>query len=426
MISKTSKVRYALGMFGTSIPINMVKTFAPIYYIDQLGVTASQFSTVIAVTAIADIFFIYMLGKMSDQFINKMKRSIWMIFGAPILVLLFILFFSNGFLQNQSTIFIYLLILYLAIAIVDGMININYGALFPELFKSEKERMITNSYRQIFQLLAMVLSIALTPLLVSWMGYSYVSVLYGIITLIVILYSAFGNHESIEKPAITDQKEGSISELFTILKDSLLWFYGISILCYSVAFSLITQGIPFYVQYTLEALPMMNSVYLGSIFIVTIISILFTGKYLITVKIEKIWLYSYILILFGFLISIIFTTESALFISSIALGAGIGLMMTSSDIIGTKVIDIDYKTYKVVRTGLYMSVYNIMFRLNGLVVGVAFFLSEYLFGFVNGDEPGGTPDIASSFLFLYFPFIIIILGTVFSGLFNKKVSKLNF
>lgn len=426
MISKTSKVRYALGMFGTSIPINMVKTFAPIYYIDQLGVTASQFSTVIAVTAIADIFFIYMLGKMSDQFINKMKRSIWMIFGAPILVLLFILFFSNGFLQNQSTIFIYLLILYLAIAIVDGMININYGALFPELFKSEKERMITNSYRQIFQLLAMVLSIALTPLLVSWMGYSYVSVLYGIITLIVILYSAFGNHESIEKPAITDQKEGSISELFTILKDPLLWFYGISILCYSVAFSLITQGMPFYVQYTLEALPMMNSVYLGSIFIVTIISILFTGKYLITVKIEKIWLYSYILILFGFLISIIFTTESALFISSIALGAGIGLMMTSSDIIGTKVIDIDYKTYKVVRTGLYMSVYNIMFRLNGLVVGVAFFLSEYLFGFVNGDEPGGTPDIASSFLFLYFPFIIIILGTVFSGLFNKKVSKLNF
>lgn len=412
-------------MFGTSIPINMVKTFAPIYYIDQLGITASQFSTVIAVTAIADIFFIYMLGRMSDQFINKIKRSMWMIFGAPILVLLLIMFFSNGFLQNQSTIFIYLLILYLVIAIVDGMININYGALFPELFKSEKDRMITNSYRQIFQLFAMVLSIALTPLLVTWMGYSYVSILYGIITLIVILYSALGNHESIGKPLVADQKEDSISELLTILKDSLLWFYGISILCYSVAFSLITQGMPFYVQYTLEALPMMNSVYLGSIFIVTITSILFTGKYLIAVKTENIWLYSYILIMFGFLISIIFTTESALFISSITLGAGIGLMMTSSDIIGTKVIDVDYKTYNVVRTGLYMSVYNIMFRLNGLIVGVAFFLSEYLFGFVNGDEPGSTPHIAASFLFLYFPFAIIVIGTVFSGLFNKNVRKLN-
>ena len=413
-------------MFGTSIPINMVKTFAPIYYIDQLGVTASQFSTVIAVTAIADIFFIYMLGKMSDQFLNKIKRSIWIIFGAPILVLLFVMFFSNDALQSQSTIFIYLLILYLAIAIVDGMININYGALFPELFKNERDRMITNSYRQIFQLLAMMLSIAITPVLVSFIGYSFVSLLYGIATLVVILYSAMGNHETIEKIKVPEKKEGNIRELLTIFKDRLLWFYGISILCYSVAFSLITQGMPFYIQYTLGSPTFMNSVYLGTIFVVTILSIIFTSKYLVTVKVEKIWLYSYYFIFFGLLLSIFFLDSMALFISSLVLGIGIGLMMASSDIIGTKVIDIDYKTYHVVRTGLYMSVYNIMFRLNGLIVGIAFFLTEACFGFVSGEDIGNAPGAAASFLFLYFPFVIIVIGTLFSILFNKRICKTNF
>ncbi len=30
---------YAIGMFGTSIPINMLKTYAPIFYVDRLGMT---------------------------------------------------------------------------------------------------------------------------------------------------------------------------------------------------------------------------------------------------------------------------------------------------------------------------------------------------------------------------------------------------
>jgi hypothetical protein len=30
---------YAIGMFGTSIPINMLKTYAAIFYVDRLGLT---------------------------------------------------------------------------------------------------------------------------------------------------------------------------------------------------------------------------------------------------------------------------------------------------------------------------------------------------------------------------------------------------
>ena len=44
----TSPLRYAVGMFGTSIPINMFKTYAAFFYIDKLGlITTQQFSLVL-------------------------------------------------------------------------------------------------------------------------------------------------------------------------------------------------------------------------------------------------------------------------------------------------------------------------------------------------------------------------------------------
>ena len=43
----TSPLRYAVGMFGTSIPINMFKTYAAFFYIDKLGLmTTQQFSLI--------------------------------------------------------------------------------------------------------------------------------------------------------------------------------------------------------------------------------------------------------------------------------------------------------------------------------------------------------------------------------------------
>lgn len=36
-LRKTSPLRYGIGMFGTSIPINMFKTYAAIFYVDNAG-----------------------------------------------------------------------------------------------------------------------------------------------------------------------------------------------------------------------------------------------------------------------------------------------------------------------------------------------------------------------------------------------------
>ena len=44
-LAKTVKpARYGFAMFGTSIPINMFKSFAAIFYVDMLGLDMKKYS----------------------------------------------------------------------------------------------------------------------------------------------------------------------------------------------------------------------------------------------------------------------------------------------------------------------------------------------------------------------------------------------
>lgn len=304
---------------------------------------------------------------------------------------------------------------------LDGMININYGALFPELFPKEQQRVIANAYRQIFQLFAMILSMAGTPILVSHFGYGKVAIIYGLIAGTVISYSARGYYE--QKRKIENRKPSKLkfNNIGRMLKEPLLWFYGGATLSYSVAFSLFTQGMPFYIRYALKVNTSFNSILLFSVFCVTIFSILLIKYFGAGVKIESLWSYSFLTIAIGFLIILISSNIIGVFLGGATIGIGMGSMMTSSDIIGAKVIDIDLNKHKQIRTGLFMSFFNSMFRLNGLLVGMAYFLTEVMYGFVSGEQTGDEPHLAASFLFIYFPFIVILLGFLFSYLFIRNM-----
>ena len=158
---KTNPLRYAVGMFGTSIPINMFKTYAAIFYVDRLSaITFEQFAIITAAYTFIDAIDNPIYGFLSDRTRTRFgRRRPWLVIGAPLLVLCFIMFFNPpGFLAPGS-VFSYVLIMYMLTGTLDSLISTNYGSLFPELFKTEQERAKTNATRQIFQLIAMVISV---------------------------------------------------------------------------------------------------------------------------------------------------------------------------------------------------------------------------------------------------------------------------
>jgi len=68
---------------------------------------------------------------------------------------------SPGFLAGNS-LFAYCMLFFILTGTLDSVINANYAALFPELFRGDESRAKTNALRQAFQLVAMIISIALT------------------------------------------------------------------------------------------------------------------------------------------------------------------------------------------------------------------------------------------------------------------------
>ena len=131
----------------------------------------------------------------------------------------FIAFFTTpSFLAGQH-LFGYAMLFYILTGTLDSVINANYGALFPELFRTDASRASTNALRQAFQLVAMIISIALTPLITSKIGFSLTAIIYGILGGSVILYMALtaersrGSKNDEKKPGLWE----SLKDLFPIV-----------------------------------------------------------------------------------------------------------------------------------------------------------------------------------------------------------------
>ena len=132
---------YAIGMFGTSIPINMLKTYAAIYYVDSLGMTTVQFSLMLLIYTFIDALDNPVYGFLSDRTRTRWgRRRPWLVIGTPLLVLCFIAFYSPPAFQAQNSLVVYCMLFYMLTGTLDSVINANYGALFPELFREDTNR----------------------------------------------------------------------------------------------------------------------------------------------------------------------------------------------------------------------------------------------------------------------------------------------
>ena len=174
---KTSPFRYGIGMLGTSIPINMFKSFAAAFYVIQLGLDMELYSTVLLIYTFIDVIDNPIYGFLSDRTNTKWgRRRPWLLIGTPLMVVCFLLFFNvpAAIQSDKSKLYMYMLLTYLLTGTLDSLMNANYGALFPELFKDDSQRAKTNAIRQISQLVAMAISIALTPMVAEKIGYNYI------------------------------------------------------------------------------------------------------------------------------------------------------------------------------------------------------------------------------------------------------------
>ena len=79
-------LRYAIGFFGMSIPINLSNSQRAFFYVDVLGMNGSVLAAVMVLYALIDVVDNPFYGWLSDRTRSRWgRRRPWMVLWAPVL-----------------------------------------------------------------------------------------------------------------------------------------------------------------------------------------------------------------------------------------------------------------------------------------------------------------------------------------------------
>jgi GPH family glycoside/pentoside/hexuronide:cation symporter len=408
---------YAVGMFGTSIPINMLKTYAAIYYVDSLGMTTVQFSLMLLIYTFIDALDNPVYGFLSDRTRTRWgRRRPWLVIGTPLLVLCFIAFYSPPQFLEENSLVVYCMLFYMLTGTLDSVINANYGALFPELFREDSNRANVNALRQAFQLVAMIISIALTPMVTNALGYSLTAILYGLLGGVVILYMTFTSketsiHPDEEKPRLWN----SIKDLITNRK---FWVAGFANAFYSAAMALVLASMPFFVKYALGLSDSQTTFLFAAVLLIAISCVAIWARWVRKYSLMPIWRASLGTLAVAFIPLYFANSLVTGIICSALVGFGFAGVITTMDLIGAKIMDEDTQKHNLRREGIISNALGFMNRLSGLFTSFGFYLVFVLYKYESGNNPGPHPDQAARFLLTIFPPILMVISFVFSFFIN--------
>ncbi len=411
--SRFKSFNYAIGMFGTSIPINMLKTYAAIFYVDTLGVTTKEFALMLLIYTFIDALDNPVYGFLSDRTRTRWgRRKPWLAIGTPLLVITFVAFYSPpDFLAGKSLV-VYCMLFYMLAGTLDSVINASYAALFPELFRDDTSRARANAMRQAFQLVAMIISIALTPMVTSALGYSLTAILYGLLGGGVILYMTFSCKEVGFSPEEdVPQLWSSLKALFTNRK---FWIAGFANAFYSAAMSLVLASMPFFVKYALGLSESQSTFLFAAVLLIAIGCVAVWAMLVRKFSLMPVWRAALVTLAVAFVPLYFAHSLVSAVICSALVGFGFAGVITTMDLIGARIMDEDTRKYNLRREGIIANALGFMNRLSGLFTSSAFYLVFILFGFESGLNPGNQPDQAARFLLTVFPPILMVISFAFS------------
>lgn len=428
--TRTVPWRYAVGMFGTSIPINMIKGSMILFYVDILGLDVRAYGIVMVIYAVIDALDNPVLGYLSDRTRSRFgRRRPWLLIGAPLLAASMIAFFSAPTSLDGLGLVLWFAVFAILCEAFDSMLNANYGALLPELFPREGERAKANSLRQGFQLVALVISLAVTPLLTTsvfgtedtTVGFQITAIIYGAIAVVVIAFMAISAKENPRYS--TAVRPPLLASIRAILAHPLFWKVGLVGACYGIAMALVLSGIQLYVRYSL-GLPVAHALYLQGAVILIAAGGLVVWTRVVALK-GALWTWR-------LAFAILAISFAALFFafdlwSAIAAGVLVGIgwsgMLATNDLIVARVLDLDAARHGEHREGLFLSAFGFFGRLNGVVTGLALTSLGIFFGYNSGDDPGSDPGTAFRMYLSVYPFILTAIGAIAARLITVPLEE---
>ncbi len=421
--SRKSPLAFGSGAFGMAILTETFNGFVYFYYVDFLGLALISAALVRTVFAIWDAIDDPLMGLLSDHTRSRWgRRRPWHVVGVPLLMLVFVLVFSvPPAFQVASRLLFYMLTTMLVFETLNTIFNVNFIALYAELFQFLVERARVATYIQSGTIFGQLVGLALAPLMFQKLGFSAMAAIYalavGVLFLIYLLY----NRESL---AVTG---GQWSDLWPVLRgilaDRVYWLYILMIILTSFSAGLVPFALPFYVKYTMGAPNSTVSLLYAAGLLASLPTMLAWPKMVNKWGLRTVFLATIAGLSLGLIGLGIFTALPGILFSIIIFGMALQGTNVCNIVIRATLISRNISRTGRQNEASYYGMMNSALRLGGLLQSLSMLLVGALFGYVSGEAPGHNPGGAFRFLISVLPVISLVVAAVFAGLFFKAAES---
>ncbi|MEK8131205.1 MFS transporter [Paenibacillus filicis] len=405
-----SPIAFAFGMLAMMIPSQAFSAFYSYYYVEKLGLGVGLATVARTVYLIWDAANQPLAGYLSDRTRTRYgRRKPWIWSAIPLFMMTFCMIFAVPEGLSGNGLFVWFLVALILFEGVATILWVNYGALFPELFRGERVRTKASAIQQGFQIVAILIGSAVTPLLFTRIGFGYMSVVYAVVFAVFMLLCMGSVKENAE---IAEEPRLPLKEAFReTLKNREFWIFNLANSFAQTVNGLVSSMIPFYAKYVLRIPEAQVSILLASVFVSVIP--LVAVWYRIVRQLGAVWGWRVSLAAYG--LSVIPLWFGSSLMSGIAAGilVGFGLagFLVTPPVLSSRIIDRDFERTGQRREGVYTAVGGFITRSSGLISALAFWVVGMTFGYVSGDQPG--PDPAGTFRVLISVVPLCLLAIAF-------------
>jgi len=408
-----SPAAYALGMFAMMVPTQAFSSFYFYFYVDELGLAVWLATIARTIYLVWDAVNQPLAGWLSDRTSTRLgRRRPWLLGAVPAYMLTFVMVFAVPPGLGKAGLFAWFLAALILIEAVATIIWVNYGALFPELFRGNRLRARASAVQQGFQIAALLVGTAATPLLYTSLGYGNMALIYAFLFGVLMLACIAGIREQEEA------RQGprlSLQESFrTTLRNIPFWLHNIANSFAQTVNGLIGLIIPFYAKYVLRIPEAQVTWLLASIF-VSVIPLVFVwyriARNMDPVKCWRLSLAAYAASVLPLSLAGDLATGIA---AGVLVGFGLSGFLVTPPVVGSRIIDLDFEATGRRREGVYTAVSGFITRSSGLISALAFLIVGDIFGYVSGENPGPNPEAAFRWLSSYIPFVLLLIAFAIS------------
>lgn len=202
-LKMSEKLAYGLGDCSANVVTTLVGTYLTAYYTDTVGIAAAAVGTMMLLARIFDGVTDLIMGAIVDKTSTRWgKARPWILWTAPFMAIAVILLFHapSGMSDNGKLVYAYLTYIFQN-CIVYTANNLPYNTLLSRMTLNVQERASASSIRFVMTQITSLIVTSVTASLMGSLGWHWLSIIYGIITCILLVISFMGTKEHIGEDA---------------------------------------------------------------------------------------------------------------------------------------------------------------------------------------------------------------------------------